>query len=86
MAAVHARLAAVVEALVLAAVAELKKLVEARLAPEFSVRTGAGEEALLSDKRPADTWETMVRKIKAGAAAGMLGFHLSFPSIDSLSI
>lgn len=67
MAALHARLAAVMETLVLAAVAELKKLVEARWAPEFSVRTGAGEESLLSEKLPAETWETMVRKVKAAA-------------------
>lgn len=63
MAALHARLAAVMEALVLAAVAELKRLVEARVTPEF-----------LSGKLPADTWETMVRKVQAGAAAGMLAF------------
>lgn len=59
MAAVHARLAAVVEALVLAAVAELKKLVEAR-----RVRAGAGEEPLLSDQLMADTWDTVVRKVQ----------------------
>lgn len=84
MAALHARLAAVMEALVLAAVAELKKLVEARWAPEFSVRTGAGEESLLSEKLPAETWETMVRKVKA--AAGMSRFYLSFPSHYCLSV
>lgn len=78
MAALHARLAAVMEALVLAAVAELKKLLEARWAPEFSVRPGPGEEALLSEKLPAETWETMVRKVKA--AAGMFRFYSSFPS------
>lgn len=85
MAALHARLAAVMEALVLAAVAELKKLVEARLAPEVSFRTGPGEESLLSDKHPAYTWETMVRKVKAGAAAGMMTFCLFYQIILCLS-
>lgn len=71
MAALHARLAAVMEALVLAAVAELKKLVEARLVPEFC-RTGAGEEPLLSDKLPAGTWETVVRKSEGRAFISLL--------------
>lgn len=79
MAALHARLAAVMEALVLAAVAELKKLVEARLEPEFSVHTGAGEESLLPEKLPAGTWETMVRKVEA--AAGMFSYLCLFYQI-----
>lgn len=67
MAAVHARLAAVMEALVLAAVAELKKLLDARLGPELSVRPGAG----------GDSRETMVRKVGVAAlAASFLSFLL----------
>lgn len=48
MVALRTKLAAVMEALVHAAVAELKKLVEGSFSP---------------DKLPSDTWETMVRII-----------------------
>lgn len=49
MAALHTKLAAVMEAMVHAAVAELKKLVDGG--------------SFCPDKLPSDTWETMVRVV-----------------------
>lgn len=56
MAALRTRLAAVMEALVHAAVAQLQRLVESSSAPQVQVQvqTEAG-------RVPSDTWETTVR-------------------------
>lgn len=61
MAALHTKLAAVMEAMVHAAVAELKKLVEGG--------------SLFPDRLPSDTWETMVRVVPRPAAVSLEAFH-----------
>lgn len=79
--ALHAQLAAVMESLVRAAVAELKKLVEgtSALLLSLEVRTGSsGEEPPLPAKLQADSREKMVRRGAAGPGSSCV-FISIFP-------
>lgn len=84
-AALHTQLAAVMESLVHAAVAELKKLVEgsSALLLSLEVRTGssgsgAGEEPPLPANLQADSREKMVRRGAAGPGSSCV-FISIFP-------
>lgn len=70
MAALHTKLAAVMEAMVHAAVAELKKLVEGG--------------SFFPDKLPSDTWETMVRIVPGWEPPELRGWTAANPNPFSI--